>query len=127
MSVKIFKCMHCGNIIEMVEDKGVPVVCCGEKMTELVPATSDGAAEKHVPVVTVSGNKVTVNVGSDAHPMTDEHLISWIILETENGCQRKHLSSADAPEASFMLADGEKAIAAYEYCNLHGLWKADIK
>ena len=124
MSVKIFKCMHCGNIIEMVEDKGVPVVCCGEKMTELVPGTSDGAAEKHVPVVTVSGNKVTVNVGSDAHPMTDEHLISWIILETENGCQRKHLSSADAPEASFMLADGEKAIAAYEYCNLHGLWKA---
>ena len=70
MSVKIFKCMHCGNIIEMVEDKGVPVVCCGEKMTELVPGTSDGAAEKHVPVVTVSGNKVTVNVGSDAHPMT---------------------------------------------------------
>ena len=127
MSVKIFKCMHCGNIIEMVEDKGVPVVCCGEKMTELVPGTSDGAAEKHVPVDTVSGNKVTVNVGSDAHPMTDEHLISWIILETENGCQRKHLSSADAPEASFMLADGEKAIAAYEYCNLHGLWKADIK
>lgn len=127
MSVKIFKCMHCGNIIEMVEDKGVPVVCCGEKMTELVPGTSDGAAEKHVPVVTVSGNKVTVNVGSDAHPMTDEHLISWIILETENGCQRKHLSSADAPEASFMLTDGEKAIAAYEYCNLHGLWKADIK
>ena len=127
MSVKIFKCMHCGNIIEMVEDKGVPVVCCGEKMTELVPGTSDGAAEKHVPVVTVSGNKVTVNVGSDAHPMTDEHLISWIILEAEDGCQRKHLSSADAPEASFMLADGEKAIAAYEYCNLHGLWKADIK
>ena len=127
MSVKIFNCMHCGNIIEMVEDKGVPVVCCGEKMTELVPGTSDGAAEKHVPVVTVSGNKVTVNVGSDAHPMTDEHLISWIILETEDGCQRKHLSSADAPEASFMLADGEKAIAAYEYCNLHGLWKADIK
>ena len=126
MSVKIFKCMHCGNIIEMVEDKGVPVVCCGEKMTELVPGTSDGAAEKHVPVVTVSGNKVTVNVGSDAHPMTDEHLSSWIILETEDGCQRKHLSSADAPEASFMLADGEKAIAAYEYCNLHGLWKADI-
>ena len=125
MSVKIFKCMHCGNIIEMVEDKGVPVVCCGEKMTELVPGTSDGAAEKHVPVVTVSGNKVTVNVGSDAHPMTDEHLISWIILETENGCQRKHLSSADAPEASFMLADGEKAIAAYEYCNLHGLWKTE--
>ena len=127
MSVKIFKCMHCGNIIEMVEDKGVPVVCYGEKMTELVPGTSDGAAEKHVPVVTVSGNKVTVNIGSDAHPMTDEHLISWIILETEDGCQRKHLSSADAPEASFMLADGEKAIAAYEYCNLHGLWKADIK
>ena len=127
MSVKIFKCMHCGNIIEMLEDKGVPDVCCGEKMTELVPGTSDGAAEKHVPVVTVSGNKVTVNVGSDAHPMTDEHLISWIILETENSCQRKRLSSADAPEASFMLADGEKAIAAYEYCNLHGLWKADIK
>lgn len=124
--VKLLKCAHCGNIVEMVEDKGVAVVCCGESMEVLNPNTTDAATEKHVPVVKVEGNKVVVSVGSVAHPMLEEHHISFIILETSNGVQRQYLDVAGAPEATFLLADGEKAIAAYEYCNLHGFWKAEI-
>ncbi len=123
---KLFKCMHCGNIVEMVEDKGVPVVCCGEKMTELTPNTTDAATEKHVPVVTVDGNMVTVSVGSTNHPMMEEHHIAFIILETNLGTQKKFLDPTGKPEATFMLQDGEKAVAAYEYCNLHGFWKATV-
>ena len=123
---KLYKCMHCGNIIEMVEDKGVPVVCCGEKMVLLDPNTTDAATEKHVPVVTVSGSEVTVNVGSAEHPMTEEHHIAFIILETNLGTQKKYLDPAGKPEARFALLDGEKPVAAYEYCNLHGFWKADL-
>lgn len=124
---KFFICKHCGNIIEKVKDSGVPVVCCGEAMAELVANTSDGAQEKHVPVVTVDGNKVEVTVGSVTHPMTDEHYIAWIYLETNHGgLHRKCLDSSDAPKATFFLSEGEKAVAAYEYCNLHGLWKAEL-
>lgn len=110
----------------MVEDKGVPVVCCGEKMTELKANTSDGAGEKHVPVVQVEGSKVTVKVGEVTHPMLEEHHIAWIYLETSRGGQIKYLDHTGAPEAVFALAEGEQAVAAYEYCNLHGLWKAEI-
>ena len=110
----------------MVEDKGVPVFCCGQKMTELKANTSDGATEKHVPVVTVDGNVVKVVVGDVAHPMLEEHHIAWIVLETNQGVQRKYLDHTGAPEAVFVLAEGEKAVAAYEYCNLHGLWKKEI-
>ena len=124
--VKLYKCSHCGNIIEMVEDKGVKVVCCGEPMQLLDPNTTDAATEKHVPVVESAGNKVTVKVGSVEHPMTEEHHISFIILETDRGVQRKDLDPAGKPEAEFVLADGEKAVAAYEYCNLHGFWKAAL-
>jgi superoxide reductase len=101
------------------------MVCCGEQMTELVPNTVDAAKEKHVPVIKVDGKKVTVKVGSVPHPMTEEHLIKWIYLQTEGGAQRKCLNAGDAPEATFMLTEGDKPVAAYEYCNLHGLWKAD--
>lgn len=124
--VKLFKCSHCGNIIEMVEDKGVPVVCCGEAMQLLDPNTTDAATEKHVPVAKVDGNKVEVVIGSVEHPMTDEHHIAFILLETDKGVQRKNLDPAGEPKAAFMLADGEKAIAVYEYCNLHGFWKASL-
>ena len=123
--MKFYKCNHCGNIIVKVLDKGVDVVCCGEKMTELVPNTSDGAGEKHVPVIKVEGNKVTVTVGEVEHPMLDEHFINWVLLETTTGRQRKELKPGEKPEAVFMLADGESVVAAYEYCNLHGLWKAE--
>lgn len=124
--VKLFKCAHCGNIIEMVEDKGVKVSCCGEPMQLMDPNTTDAAQEKHVPVVTVEGNKVTVNVGSAEHPMMEEHHIAFIILETDKGVQKKYLDKTGKPEAVFALAEGEKPVAAYEYCNLHGFWKAEI-
>ena len=120
--VKLYKCNHCGNIVAMVEDHGVNPMCCGELMTELKPNTTDGATEKHVPVVEAEGNKVTVKVGSVAHPMMEEHHIAFIILETTNGMQIKNLDHTGAPEAVFALAEGEKAVAAYEYCNLHGFW-----
>ena len=108
----------------MVKDSGVNVVCCGQKMTELIPGTSDGAHEKHVPVVTVDGNKVSVAVGAVDHPMLDVHFIEWIAIETSAGAQRKVLKPGDAPKAEFVLAEGETFVAAYAYCNLHGLWKA---
>lgn len=124
MELKFFRCEHCGNIIEMVEDKGVPVVCCGQRMTELVAGTSDGAREKHVPVYEVKDNIVHVKVGEVAHPMIPEHYIEWIVLQTKNGVQRKELKPGDKPEACFALCDGDEVEAVYAYCNLHGLWKA---
>ncbi len=124
--VKLYKCNHCGNIVSMVEDKGVNPVCCGELMTQLKPNTTDGATEKHVPVAEVNGNIVTVKVGSVAHPMMEEHHIAFIILETNAGMQIKNLDHTGTPEAVFALAEGEKAVAAYEYCNLHGFWKAEL-
>jgi len=124
--MKFYVCNHCGNIIHFVKNKGVPVVCCGEKMSELIPGTSDGAAEKHVPEVKVEGNKVTVTVGSVAHPMQDVHYIEWVILETEKGYQKVDLKPEQAPVAEFIVPEGDKPVAAYEYCNLHGLWKAEI-
>ena len=123
---KFFVCNHCGNLIGMIHNAGVPVVCCGEKMQELVANTTDAAQEKHVPVVEVNGNTVTVCVGSVLHPMLEEHHIAWIALETNQGMQRKELLHTGEPKAVFALAEGEKAVAAYEYCNLHGLWKKEL-
>ncbi|MGN0577740.1 MAG: desulfoferrodoxin family protein [Ruminiclostridium sp.] len=127
MEIKFFICRHCGNIVTFAKSKGVPVMCCGQKMEELVPNTTDAATEKHVPVVAVNGAEVTVTVGSVAHPMTEEHLIEWVCLVTEQGWQLKKLAAGAAPEVKFALAEGDKAVAAYAYCNLHGLWKADVK
>ncbi len=121
--MQYYGCKQCGNIIEYVKKSGVPVMCCGKKMTELVPGTSDGAQEKHVPVVTVDGDKVTVEVGAVEHPMVEEHYIEWIAIETTRGSQRVKLDYTDKPRAEFKLADGEELMAAYEYCNLHGLWE----
>ena len=120
-----YKCAHCGNIIAHIHDSGVRCVCCGEEMQAMVPNTSDGAGEKHVPVIRAEGQKVTVTVGAVAHPMLDAHYIQWIILETAEGRQRKALKPGMKPEAAFMLTEGDRVIAAYEYCNLHGLWKAE--
>ena len=122
--MKFYRCDHCGNIITFVHSAGVPVMCCGQKMTELVPGTVDAAQEKHVPVVEVKGNVVHVKVGAVAHPMLEEHSIQWIALETRQGSQIKYLKPGEQPEAVFALAEGEQVVAAYEYCNLHGLWKA---
>lgn len=123
--MKFFKCETCGNIIHFMNESGVPVMCCGQKMQELVPGTSDGAAEKHVPVIAQDGNKVTVMIGEVAHPMVEAHYIQWIVLETKKGAQCAYLNPEEEPKAEFVLADGDEVVAAYEYCNLHGLWKAD--
>lgn len=123
--IRFFKCMHCGNIIGVIHNAGVPMMCCGEKMTELIPGTTDAAVEKHVPVVSIEGNIVTVKVGEVEHPMLEEHFIQWVYLQTDRGGQRKCLKPGEKPEVKFALCD-EKPVAVFEYCNLHGLWKADI-
>ena len=94
-------------------------------MHELVANTTDAATEKHVPVIEIDGQHVKVTVGSVEHPMLPEHFIGWIALETKQGNQRKILNPGDKPVAEFMLCDEDEVVAAYEYCNLHGLWKAD--
>ena len=124
--VKFYICEHCGNIIEKIEDKKVPVVCCGEKMKPLIPGVVEASHEKHIPVVSVSGDEVSVSVGSVAHPMAEEHSILWVYLETDRGVQRKSLEVGKPPVVSFRLSDGERPIAAYAYCNLHGLWMSEI-
>lgn len=123
--MKFYVCEHCGNIIVKIKDSKVPVVCCGEKMKELVPASVDASTEKHVPVVVVDNNKVTVTVGSVEHPMVDVHYIEWIILETNKGYHKYDLKPGDKPVAEFNLVEGEEVVSAYEYCNLHGLWKSN--
>ena len=124
MELKFFRCNHCGNIIVKIKDSSVPVVCCGENMQELVPGTTDAAVEKHLPVYKANGSSVSVTVGSVLHPMLPEHSINWICLQTNKGFQLKYLNPGEEPKAVFALADGEKVEAVYEYCNLHGLWKA---
>lgn len=121
---KFYKCQHCGNIVEIIENKGVPILCCGEPMKEIVANTTEAVTEKHIPIVTVKDNVVEVVVGSVEHPMTEEHLIQWIVVETTAKVMRHHLKATDTPIATFLLAPGEKVVAVYEYCNLHGLWKA---
>ena len=124
MAVKFYKCRHCGNVIEKLVDSKVPVVCCGEKMEELIPNTVDASNEKHVPVVTwIDEHTIKVEVGSVAHPMTEEHHISFIYVETENGGIKVNLT--DKPEA-IICTCGTKPVAVYEYCNLHGLWKTEL-
>ena len=126
MEMKFYICKHCGNIIAFAKNSGVPVMCCGEKMQEITPNTTDAAQEKHVPVVTVDGNCVTVEVGSVPHPMQEDHYIEWVSLHTDQGNQRKWLKPGDAPKVQFMICDDDKPIAVMAYCNLHGLWKADV-
>lgn len=124
---KFYICKHCGNMIGMIKSSGVNVVCCGDPMTELNPNTVEASQEKHLPVVTIEGNIVKVKVGSVEHPMTEEHHIAWIYLETEQGGQRKKLAVGSKPEAEFALAGGDKVVGVYEYCNLHGLWLTKVE
>lgn len=123
---KFFICKHCGNIVGLIHDAGVPLVCCGEPMQELAANTAEAAQEKHLPVVKAEDGKVTVCVGEVGHPMTKEHSIQWIYLQTDHGGQRKALLPDEAPEAAFALVD-DKPVAAFAYCNLHGLWKTEIE
>ncbi|MBR6706554.1 MAG: desulfoferrodoxin [Clostridia bacterium] len=124
--MKFYYCEGCGKIAAIIRSSACPTKCCGEPMKEMVPGTSDGAKEKHVPVIKAEGLKVTVEVGSAAHPMTQEHFIEWIVLETKEGRQRKALKPGDAPKAVFALTEGDEAVSALAFCNLHGLWQAEI-
>jgi len=124
MEMKFYRCAVCGQIIAIVKKTGVPVMCCGKPMTEIIPGESDGAAEKHVPVYEVKGHEVVVKVGAAPHPMTQEHYIEWVSLETRLGNQRKALRPGDAPEVCFSMCAGDEVQAVYAYCNLHSLFKA---
>lgn len=125
MQLKFYYCKHCGKIIAMVKDAGTETICCGEEMSELLPGTSDGDVEKHVPVIKVSGNTVTVTVGSKLHPSEASHFIEWILLQTDKGIQQKWLKPGNSPNVDFAIMTGEKVEAAFEYCNIHKLFKGD--
>ena len=122
---KFYICEHCGNLVGMIHDAGVPMMCCGQKMTKLEAGTVEASLEKHIPVVTANEKEVKVTVGSVLHPMTEEHNIAWVYLQTDRGGQRKSLTPGSDPTVSFALTD-EKPIAVYAYCNLHGLWKTEL-
>ena len=122
---KFFICKHCGNIAVLIENKGVPIVCCGEKMSELIPNTVEASMEKHLPEVTNLGDRIQVQVGSVPHPMTEEHYIQFVYVLTEQGGQRKALKPEDEPKVEFSFVD-DKPVAVYGYCNLHGLWKVEV-
>ena len=123
MAQKFLVCEHCGNMVEVVKDAGVPMMCCGQKMTELVAGTTDAAVEKHIPVYEVKDNKIYVNVGEVEHPMMAEHFIEWVSVQTDKGTQLKKLVAGQKPEVVFAICEDEKVEAVYAYCNLHGLWK----
>ena len=124
MEMKFYRCKHCGQIIAKVSDTGVPVVCCGEAMEEIIPSSVDASLEKHVPVFEVKDNKVIVKIGSVNHPMIPEHYIEWVAIETKYGNQRKRLNPGDEPILYFALSEGDEVKNVYAYCNLHGLWRA---
>ncbi|MCL2299770.1 MAG: desulfoferrodoxin [Firmicutes bacterium] len=132
--MRFFVCKHCGNLAGLVENKGVPMVCCGEKMSELIPNTADAAFEKHVPVVKKAeqcacgctcGSALTIEVGGTHHPMLEAHHIGFIYVETENGGKRRGLKIGEEPEVKVCCCD-DKPVAVYAWCNLHGLWKTEI-
>ena len=122
---KFFHCQHCGNMVGLIVDKGVPLLCCGEKMAELTPNTVEAATEKHLPEVTKTENGITVQVGSVVHPMEEAHHITFIYVQTENGGQRKNLKPGMMPNHEFCFVD-DKPVAVFEYCNLHGLWVTEL-
>ncbi len=119
-------CEKCGNLAGLIRDSGVPLYCCGEEMKRLVANTSDGAAEKHVPVAEIDGRTVHVCVGENEHPMEGDHFIPFVYLQTCCGGQRKSIRPHEAPRVEFALADGEKPKAVFAYCNKHGLWKSEL-
>ena len=123
--IRFYVCEHCGNIIGVIHNAGVPMMCCGHKMTLLEPGTVEASHEKHIPVVEKNGDIVKVTIGSVAHPMLEEHHIVWVYLQTNRGGQRKCLPIGGEPTVSFALCE-ETPVAVYAYCNLHGLWKTDL-
>lgn len=124
MEQNFYICNHCGNIITKLNDSGVSVICCGEKMSNLTAGTTDASLEKHVPVYKVENNKVFVTVGAIEHPMTPEHYIQWVCLQTKKGIQINYLKPLENPKTCFSICEGDEVEAVYAYCNLHSLWKA---
>ena len=125
MKAKFYICRHCGNLVHMIHDAGVPMICCGQKMDELLPNTVEASSEKHLPALTVEDGAVHVNVGSINHPMIPEHYIEWIYVQTENSGHLKIRKPGDDPSAAVCLGD-DKPLAVYAYCNLHGLWMTEV-
>ncbi len=120
---KFYICEHCKNLVEKLQNSGIPVVCCGQPMTEIKENTVDASTEKHMPVISSPKEGVVrVKVGDIPHPMMEEHFIQFIYLETNKGIQRKMLRPGEEPEAVFFVGN-EQPGAVYEYCNIHGLWK----
>lgn len=122
MKSRFFKCSHCGQIVTLLNDTNVPLVCCGDQMKELIPGTVDAAREKHIPEYEVKDNTVYVQIGSVLHPMIPEHFIEWVVLETNKGTQTKHLVPNTDPKVTFTIDADEEVTAVFAYCNLHGLW-----
>lgn len=120
---KFYECEDCKSIVELVEGEESSIKCCGGKLKEIKPNTSEGAGEKHIPDVEIQGNVATVKVGSILHPMLAEHYIGWIAMYTNKGVYRKELEVGKEPTAKFLLSEGEEISAVYAYCNEHGLWK----
>ena len=120
--LEVYKCELCGNIVEVLFGSDGQLVCCGQPMTLLVENTVDAAKEKHVPVIEKIDGGVKVKVGEVAHPMEEKHFIQWIEIIADGKIYRQFLNPGDAPEATFNVVADQ--IAAREYCNLHGLWKA---
>ncbi len=120
---EVYKCAHCGNIVEVVHGGGASLVCCGEKMKLLAEGTSDGAKEKHIPVLEKTATGWKVSVGSVAHPMEEAHYIEWIELLADGRSYKKYLNPGEKPEAEFCIDAAH--VTAREYCNLHGQWKAE--
>ncbi|MGL4949255.1 MAG: desulfoferrodoxin family protein [Anaeroplasmataceae bacterium] len=124
MELKIYRCNKCHNVITHLYKSPIDVICCGEKMKELVPNTVDAAVEKHVPVVTVKDNLVNIKIGSVIHPMTKEHYIDFIIIHTDKSAIVKKLTLDSSLDINYQLDPNEKLVNVYEYCNLHLLWKS---
>ena len=125
MKKKFLRCPICGNLVEVINDSNVRVMCCGKPMEELVANTTDGATEKHVPVVEINNELVTITVGETLHPMTEEHYIMWIHVFTNLREYHFNLNPRDNPQVKFNKDINEEIIEVNAYCNLHGLWSAN--
>ncbi len=121
-----FRCKHCGNIAIKLVDSNVPMFCCGEAMEVINANTADGAVEKHVPVLKLDGNIATVQIGEVLHPMTIEHYIQFVVLETNMGIKIAELQPEQEPIVQFALSEGETVVRVYDYCNLHSLWCLEV-
>lgn len=125
-SPAFYECEVCGNLIEIIFDSGASIECCGQPMTRVWPKLLENGAEKHIPVIKISGSKADVTVGEIPHPMTAEHKIMWILLQTDRGFLRAELPPIGKPQAQFQLAPGEVPLKIYAYCNIHGLWVNEL-